>query len=408
LREKAARELTKLSRLEKLGEYTFESFSPKGKDRLGEEQRASLENALHTSQQFSEELNGWLLLRGGYGSGKTHLATAIANARIGKGTATLYLTAPDLLDMLRGSYSDGSIAFDDLFERVRNVDLLVVDDLGTENDTPWAQEKLFQILDHRYVNKRPTVITTNLPMDEIEPRIRSRLLDGRLVKSIDINAPDYRLPKDLGYYAGLSSLGDHEGQTFGSFDSRHSENLEPEVQKSISESLGKALAFAQDPKGWIIFTGGHSSGKTHLAAAVANFLQSEGRPALFVVLADLMDHLRATFNPASLVRFDRTFEDVRSAPLLVLDDLQTQGMSPWVREKLYQLVDHRYNARLATVITTSLKLEELDDRLRTRVEDRRLAVQAALGAPPYQGHGPKSGKPRTHPAAEKRRTSKPR
>ena len=55
--------------------------------------------------------------------------------------------------------------------------LLVLDDFGTQNATGWAQEKLFQIVNYRYINKLSTVVTTNLALDEIEARIRSRLAD---------------------------------------------------------------------------------------------------------------------------------------------------------------------------------------------------------------------------------------
>ena len=68
---------------------------------------------------------------------------------------------------------------------------------------------------------------------------------------------------------------------------------------------------------------------------------------MFVVVPDLLDHLRATFSPTSTVSYDRRFEEIRTTPLLVLDDLGTQAMTPWAREKLYQLFNHRYNAGAA-------------------------------------------------------------
>ena len=57
----------------------------------------------------------------------------------------------------------------------------MIDDLGTQNATPWAQEKLYQIFNYRYVNRLPTVVTTNQPLEEIEGRIHSRLRDPELV-----------------------------------------------------------------------------------------------------------------------------------------------------------------------------------------------------------------------------------
>ncbi len=83
-------------------------------------------------------------------------------------------------------------------------------------------------------------------------------------------------------------------------------------------------------------------GKTHLGAAIANYRASEGFSPMFIVVPDLLDHLRSTFNPSSETSYDRRFEEVRSAPLLVLDDLGTQAATPWVKEKLYQLFNYRY------------------------------------------------------------------
>jgi len=99
---------------------------------------------------------------------------------------------------------------------------------------------------------------------------------------------------------------------------------------------------------------------------------------------DLLDHLRATFNPHSTIPFDKRFEEVRRAPLLVLDDLGTESATPWAREKLYQIFDYRYNARLPTVITTAGKVDEIDPRLATRMLDVSRCTPAPITAPAYR------------------------
>jgi DNA replication protein DnaC len=110
-----------------------------------------------------------------------------------------------------------------------------------------------------------------------------------------------------------------------------------------------------------------------------------GQPALFVVVPDLLDHLRATFSPGSHARFDQRFEEVKTAPLLVLDDLGTESASPWAREKLYQLFNYRYNTRLPTVITMAQQVDEVDPRLRTRMLDLRRCTVFGIIAPSYRG-----------------------
>ena len=378
--------LYSLSRLDELKELTFDTFQPRGRKGLGEMQANSLEMAFNQAYHYAKSLNGWLLLRGGYGCGKTHLAAAIANYAVGMGVPTLFLTVPDLLDMLRFSYDSEDTTFENRFNEIRNASLLVLDDFGTQNATGWAQEKLFQVINYRYINKLPLVVTTNLSLDELDARFRSRLADRELVTDVRINAPDYRRPLDDTGHPELSSLALMASKTFGSFEDRTHEGLPPEESKSIQKALKAAHAFAEKPKGWLVLIGGYGSGKTHLAAAIANYRAGLGDPPLFVMVPDLLDHLRATFSPHSNVAFDRRFDEIRMAPLLVLDDLGTQSMTPWVKEKLYQLFNYRYNAELPTVITTSDSLDEMDPRIRSRLLDGKLCSIYAITVPSYHGN----------------------
>jgi DNA replication protein DnaC len=151
----------RLSNLAAFKGMTFETFKVQGRLGMGEDQLASLKLAFDQAQTFARTLSGWLLLLGSYGVGKTHLAAAIANFAVEMGVPTLFLTVPDLLDWLRYAYDGNDTSFEGRFEEIRNVNLLVMDDLGTQNATPWAQEKLYQILNWRYINRLPTVVTTN-------------------------------------------------------------------------------------------------------------------------------------------------------------------------------------------------------------------------------------------------------
>lgn len=377
--------LFQLSDLDELEHLTFQSFEPRGRVGIGEQARSSIEQAYNHARLFAEKPMGWLFLQGGYGCGKTHLAAAIANDTVQAGRSTLFLTVPDLLDTLRYAFGAPAGTYEDRFERIRRVPVLILDDFGTQNATDWAREKLFQILNYRYINHLPTVLTTNLLLEEIEARMRSRLSDPDLVTHVRLLAPDYRRPEEELSQHELSSLRLHANQTFGTFSLRKGEDIASEDLRSLERAFSAAREYSEGPEGWLVLTGPYGVGKTHLAASIANYRASQGYEVVFVVIPDLLDHLRATFSPRSSVSYDRRFEEIRASSLLVLDDLGTQAATPWVREKLYQLFNYRYNAGLPTVITTADPLEEMDARLRTRMLDRRLCRIHAITTPSYRG-----------------------
>jgi DNA replication protein DnaC len=177
--------LWKMSSLDAFQGMTFDTFNPR---------IPNTREAWETAQQYAEDPIGWIVLSGPCGSGKTHLAAAIANAVYASGTLVLFSVVPQLLDHLRATFAPTSEAtYDALFDRVCQAGLLVLDDLGAEHTTPWAQEKLFQIINHRYMYRLPTVITTNLDLiNDLDDRVRSRLTDIGLVRHVHINAGDYR------------------------------------------------------------------------------------------------------------------------------------------------------------------------------------------------------------------------
>lgn len=379
-----------LSHLEELSDLTFENFRPRGQVGLRPAHADSLELAYNQSRQYAQTLKGWLLIQGGYGCGKTHLAAAIANFAVSMGVPTLFLTVPDLLDTLRFAYDDPEATFESRFEEIRTAPLLVMDDFGTQNATPWAQEKLFQIINYRCINNLPLVVTTNLMLEEIEGRIRSRLANPEMVTRANILAPDHRRPThDIGE-TDLSSLELLHNLNFASFDPRRGENLPAEHAESLRRAFDTAREFAERPHGWLVLTGPYGCGKTHLAAAIANYRADLGHMPLFVSVPDLLNHLRAAFAPHATTSFDRRFEAVRTAPLLILDDLGTQSITPWSREKVYQLFNYRYLAELPTVITTAELKDEMDARILSRMQDTRICTIVAITAPSYRGKAPRA------------------
>ena len=387
--EKARNRLYSLSSLERLSHLTFENFNssgnPKAKHAITQIEKDNLEFARNICRDFSERLDGWVLLEGSYGCGKTHLAAAIANAAVERGIPTLFITVPDLLDSLRFSYNSPETTFEQRFEDIRGASLLVMDDFGTQNATGWGQEKLFQIINYRYINKLPTVITTNLVLDEIESRIRSRLQDEELVRHIRIVTMDYRRPEETSN-PGLSmlALSDIKEMTLLTWQDRQNEvgqeivtvktterknaggytvkDKEIEREKVTQDHITRlkkahdaAADFAEHPRGWLVLLGPSYCGKTHLAAAVGHYRMGMGGQAIMTDISVLLDYLKQTFRPNADVSFDRRFYEIRTAPLLILDGFKESNMnSAWAEDKLYQILNYRYYDNLPTVITSNL------------------------------------------------------
>ena len=178
-------ELYELSSLTSFHDKTFDRFDPNV---------PGVRRAYLRAVEYAQRPQGWLVLFGGYGSGKTHLAAAIANEVLRRQQRVILAVVPDLLDHLRATFGpDSPVAYDDRFETIREVPLLILDDLGTENTTPWAREKLYQLINHRYNDALPTVITSNLDPEAIDPRIFSRMCDPALCREIiRMNTGDYR------------------------------------------------------------------------------------------------------------------------------------------------------------------------------------------------------------------------
>lgn len=375
--------LYQLSNLKSLRNMTFDNFEKKGRFGLSPEESNSLELAFNQATLFSTNLKGWLLIHGGYGCGKTHLAAAIANFAVNLGVPTLFITVPDLLDSLRISFGSENTNYEERFDQIRQAGLLVLDDFGTQNATQWAQEKLFQIANFRYTNKLPTVFTTNVPLDEIEERIQSRLMDPELVTTVKIIAPDFRNPKsDIGHHR-ISILTHSTDWTFEKFDLRENAGLTGEEQNSLERAFQSSLDFAKKPNGWLILNGTYGCGKTHLAGAIANYIAKTNYPPPMVSVPRMLKYLRGAFKSTANDSIDRRLDEIISAQVLILDDLGAEYPTAWVREQLFMLFDERYIMKLPTVITTPIYYDEMDPRIVSRLKDTRLCKICSITAPSY-------------------------
>ena len=158
-----------------------------------ERQSYSLSEAYYAAKTLARgnlTRGNFLVLAGSTGTGKTHLAAAVAWEWFEDGCSVIFARMDDLLDDLRAGYENAT--YRQRLEVIRRCGLLVLDDLGTEAAKDWAEEKVDRIIDWRYINRLPLVVTTNARGDELAPRIASRLAERGCSLVIQIEATDYR------------------------------------------------------------------------------------------------------------------------------------------------------------------------------------------------------------------------
>ncbi len=124
----------------------------------------------------------------------------------------------------------------------------------------------------------------------------------------------------------------------------------------------------------LYFCGGVGTGKTHLAVAVMNELMQTTRvPSLFVTVPEFLDNLREAYMIPGR-DLDEWMDAVKNADLLVLDDLGAEKPNPWVRERLFVVVNHRYREALPTLFTSNIGPRDLATQLGERTASRIIAM----------------------------------
>ncbi len=117
-----------------------------------------------------------LLFYGNTGLGKTHLSLSIANEVISRGYNVVYGPISRILQQIEEEYFSRDLQSNQTLNTVNECDLLIIDDLGTEFTTPFVTSTIYDIINSRILSKKPTIINTNLSMEEIEKRYSPRIV----------------------------------------------------------------------------------------------------------------------------------------------------------------------------------------------------------------------------------------
>ncbi|MGF1572820.1 MAG: ATP-binding protein [Sumerlaeia bacterium] len=152
---------------------TLDSFLSQGPNRVREELK---QNAKSYAKTFSREEDRGIVLHGGTGAGKTHLAVGILKEIINRGYTGVYYNVTELLNDLRSSYSkESDLTEQTLLERIHAADIVVFDDVGAEAPSNWVLDRLYLMFNRRYENAKPVIITTNCTRGELKERVGERI-----------------------------------------------------------------------------------------------------------------------------------------------------------------------------------------------------------------------------------------
>ncbi len=373
---------------------TFDALLPEG--RRGRADETLFRAAVDAAMAFAEKPEGWLVFEGSTGTGKTHLAAAIINTIIERGSPAKYLSALDLPDLIRDERFDEAEAGTS-FASLLDAPVLVIDDLGAQQATNWVDAKLDQLLTHRFNGRISTVIALAKPIDELPERVALKLDDPTLsqVAKLSISgsgAVDRRvnIPQTM-----------LERMTFESFDPQGAPSCNANEKASLNLALVAARDFADKPEKWLYLHGPTGVGKTHIAVAIANVQVLRGLSSTFWSVPDLLDSLRQTYGHSDESSFYSLFDSVRNCEMLILDDFGAQQMTDWALEKLYQLITYRHDRLLPTVITSQFILWEGADNsqwnrvrgkhqwesIRSRLRDSSVVTERLMAAPDYRNRG---------------------
>jgi DNA replication protein DnaC len=162
-----------------------------------------------------------LWLEGDAGTGKTTLAMLVSKMALDAGSSVAIYSVPRLLSQFRRTYdaAPGEQSYLDLFERLSAVDLLHLDDLGSENRTEWVLEQLYALVNERYESQRSLLVTTNLTTAKLEEQVGVRTV-SRLTEMCDylqLYGRDRRVVAAVPD-PGETTLGTGGSSTLGSLD----------------------------------------------------------------------------------------------------------------------------------------------------------------------------------------------
>ena len=137
----------------------------------------------------------------------------------------------------------------------------------------------------------------------------------------------------------------------------------------------KRLAYGKGVS--MLFAGPPGTGKTHLAAAIANHLIAQGKPVICMTMIDLLERIKRTYSTTGGSESD-VLKIYKTVPLLVIDDIGKEPPTEWAISTVYNIINGRYEAYLPTIVTTNYDTEALIDRMTPRESHDSMTARATI------------------------------
>lgn len=187
-------------RQQRFDNYLLDYYPDDQFDERGKSHRDNAVRVLEAAKSFvndccSGRTPPGLYIWGPPGLGKTHLVSAIANELTVNGLVPLYCVVTDLLADIKSTYdqSNSDYTETELMNKAKSVSVLILDDIGAERYTAWVAEKLFQIINYRYLHQLPIIITSNFPLGDLDQQMGDNYTGTRICSRIIEVCRSFRL-----------------------------------------------------------------------------------------------------------------------------------------------------------------------------------------------------------------------